>query len=174
MCLTHIRYDTEVWQHYFHQCLDFSRMVGTHLNDSDVMLSRQLQKGFRHTYMVVEVALCIKHIILLLQHRGYQFFCGCLSVGACDANDRSTQMNTVIFRQLLQGGQHIFHQNKVFVIFLGIFLLVNHGICCSLFQCSFSISITIKSFTFQREKHRALRHITAVSRNGWMLQEQFI
>ena len=85
--------------------------------------------------MVVEVALRVEHVVLLLQYGGNQFLCSGLAISARDADDGGAQMDTVVFSQLLKGGEHVFHQNQTIVTLLCIFLLVNHGVCRSLFQC---------------------------------------
>ena len=172
--LAYVRDDAKVGQHNLHQCLDFAWVVCAHLDDSNVMFFLELQESLWHTDVVVEVALRVKHIVFLLQYGGNQFFRGRLTVRTCDADDRCTQVDTVIFRQLLQGGEHILHQNQPFVTLFCVFFLVNHGIGCTLFQRSLRIGIAVECLTLQGKKHRILRHIAAVGRDGRMLQKNIV
>ena len=84
-------------------------MVGSHLDDCDVVFLGQLQERLGHSDVVVEVALCIEHIVFLFQHGGNEFLRGGFAIRACDADDGGADMYTMIFGQLLQGGQHIVH-----------------------------------------------------------------
>ena len=68
MRLSHISDDAEIRQNNLHKRLDFPWMVSPHLNDSNIMLLRQLQQSLRHSDVVVEVTLCVKHVVFLLQH----------------------------------------------------------------------------------------------------------
>ena len=172
--LTHVGDDAEVGQDNLHQRFDFSWMVGSHLDDGDIVLLGELQEGFGHADVIVEVPLRVEHVIFLLQHRGDEFLCRGLAVGAGDADDRRAQMDTVILGELLEGLQHVINQDEPLVAFFGMFLLVDNGIRRSLFQRHFGIGIAVEGFTLQGKKHRTLWHIAAIGRDGRMLQEQFV
>ena len=68
MRLTHISDHTVIRFYNTGQCLDFTRMVRSHLDDSQFMLGSQPQQSQRNTDMVIQVTLCIKHFISFLQH----------------------------------------------------------------------------------------------------------
>ena len=49
--------------------IDFSRVIGTHLHDSNLGLWLDAQQGERHADMVVEVAHRVDDVVFLGQHR---------------------------------------------------------------------------------------------------------
>ena len=54
--------------------------------------------------MVVEVALRVKHVILLRENSGYEFLGGSLTVGACHAYNPCAERETVLDLVAQPGG----------------------------------------------------------------------
>ena len=76
--------------------LDISRMAGTHLDDGYLVLLRETEKGLGHSHIVVEVALCVEHVVLLRQYGGNELLRGGLAVGACDADDGNVELTAML------------------------------------------------------------------------------
>ena len=87
MCTTHIGDDGIVGLYHVDESLDVARMRRTHLHNGNLMLRTKAKQGLGHAYVVVEVALCVQHVVFLLQHGSGEFLGRCLSVGARDAYD---------------------------------------------------------------------------------------
>ena len=101
MGLPHIGNDPVVRLGNVNQGLDFSRMISPHFDDRHLMLRLQAQQCQRHSDMVVEVSLRVKHLKLLAQHGCNQFFRGGFSVRTGHPNHAGTQPTAVIVGQLL-------------------------------------------------------------------------
>ena len=64
-----------------YECLDITWMAGPHLDDGNLMFLCQTKKGLGHTYVVVEVALGVEHIVFLREHSGNKFLSCGLAIG---------------------------------------------------------------------------------------------
>ena len=162
MCLTHIRDHTVIRFHDAGQRLDFTRMVRSHLDNSQLMLGSQPQQSQRNTDMVVQIPLCIKHLKPFLQHRSYQFLGSGLSVCTRDTDDTGSQLMPVIVSQFLQRFQAIVYQQDARITIGRIFFLVHHSILATFFQCLKRECISIECLPFQGYEHRALGAIATV------------
>ena len=77
MRLSHIGNNTAIRLSNMNQRLDFTRMIGSHFNDSHLMFRFQAQQCQGHANMVIEISLCIEHIEFFFQYGRNQFLrCG--------------------------------------------------------------------------------------------------
>ena len=63
--------------------LNVSLLVGSHLDDGNLVLGLQAQQGQRHADMVVQIPNSGKRIEFLLQHTMQEFLGSSFSIGAC-------------------------------------------------------------------------------------------
>ena len=86
----------------FSQCLDVSRMTGSHFDDGYLMFFVQAEQCLGYSNIVIEIALGIKHVELLLEYSGNEFL-GCrLAVSACNADDRNIELAAVLTGEVLE------------------------------------------------------------------------
>ena len=88
MCTTHIGDDGIVGLYHVDESLDVARMRRTHLHNGNLMLRTKAKQRLGHTYVVVEVALCVQHVVFLLKHGSGELLGSGLAVGARDADNR--------------------------------------------------------------------------------------
>ena len=98
------------------QGLDVPRMTGAHLDDGNLMILRQAEQGLGHTDIIVEVALCIEHIIFLGEHGSHKLLGGCLTVGTGNADDGDIELATMFTGQILEGLQTVIDKDEPVVI----------------------------------------------------------
>ena len=146
MGTTYVCYQTASWFSRFYQCLDVTRMAGSHFYDSNLMLFCQTEECFGHAYVIVEVALCIEYIIFLREYSGNQFFGGCLAICTCNTNHRNVELSTMLTGQILKGLQTVIYQDESLILL--VFWFVDNGIAAAFFKGRSGKLITIKRFTF--------------------------
>ena len=95
--------------------LDVARMAGTHLDDGYLVLLREAEKGLGHSHVVVEVALCVEHVVLLRQNGGNELLRGGLAVGACDADDGDVELAAVLAGQGFEGLETVVDEDYLIV-----------------------------------------------------------
>ena len=133
-----------------YQCLDVARMTGSHFHHRYLMLLVESEEGLGYTHVVIEVALRVERVVFLRQHRGYQFLCGGLPVGTCNANHRDIKLPTMFASQVLEGLQYVIYQDETLV--LPIVGIVYHGVCASLLDGCCGKLVAVKRFAFQCEE----------------------
>ena len=138
------------------------------------MLRLKTKQCFRHTNIIVEVALRVQHIVFLFQNRRHEFLCCCFTVRACNADDFSSEVTPMVIGKTLQCLQTIIRKYKSFIALRSILLFVNDGIRTSLLYCLCRESISIEGSTFESKEDRALRTIPAISCHHRMLLKDFI
>ena len=116
MRLSHIGNDTAIRLSNMNQRLDFTRMIGSHFNDSYLMFRLQAQQGQGHANMVIEISLCIEHSEFLFQYGCNQFLRSGFPVGTGYSHHASPQLTTMIIGQLLQRLKAIFHQQDTWIL----------------------------------------------------------
>ena len=80
------------------------------------MILRQTEQGLGHTNIIIEVALRIEHIVFLGEHGSHKFLGGCLTVGACDADDGDIELATVLTGQILEGLQTVIDKDESVIV----------------------------------------------------------
>ena len=160
MGFAHVGYQAAVGLYYLYEGLDFAWVVGSHLDDGDVVLLGKTQEGLGHTDMVVEVALSVEYVILLAEHGGNKFLSGGFAVSTRNAYYWRVQRTTMLTSKLLQGGEHIIYY-YVSVI-LGILCLVNYGIGAPFIECRLSIRIAIKRVALEGKEDASLGTVATV------------
>ena len=112
------------------------------------MATIESKQSFWYTYIIIEVALSIHHIIFLRQY-GCNKFLGCsLAVCACDTYYRNVELTTMLACHLFECSQYIVDYDKSFVTLYGILLLVNDCIRATLVESCLSKLITVERFAF--------------------------
>ena len=88
-------------------------MTGSHLNDGNLVLFRQAEECLGYADIVVEVPLCIEHIIFLWENSGNQLFRSRLTVGAGDADYWDVELATVLTGKILESLQTVVDKDKL-------------------------------------------------------------
>ena len=91
-------------------------MTGAHLDDGNLMVLRQTEQGLGHADIIVEVALCIEHIVFLGEHGSHKLLGGCLTVGTGNADDGDIELATMFTGQILEGLQTVIDKDEPVVI----------------------------------------------------------
>ena len=99
--LAYVCYDAVVGLHDVDEGLNLPRVVGAHLYHCYLVLFGKAQQSLWHSDVVVEVALRVKHVILLRENSGYEFLGGSLTVGACHAYNPCAERTAVLVGKLL-------------------------------------------------------------------------
>ena len=128
VCLAYVGDDAVVRQDNVDECLDFSRMIGSHLYDGKLVFLGELEECLWHSDVVVEVALSVEDVVLLLQY-GSDEFLGCgLAVGASDADDGGAELAAVVLGKLLECGEYVIYEDEAVIAFFSVFLFVDDGV----------------------------------------------
>ena len=125
---SHVSYYAVVGLGSLSQRLYVSRMACSHFNYCNLMLLVHPEQRFRHSHVVVEVALRSQYVVFLSQHRGYEFLSRSLSVSAGNADDWNVELPSVLACQSLVGLQRVAYKYISLVVFLHIFTVVNHSV----------------------------------------------
>ena len=146
MGTTYVRNQTTSRFCCFYQCLDVARMTGAHFYYCDLVLFCQAEECLWHAYVIVEVALCIEHIIFLRKNSSNQFFGGRLAIRSCNANHRDIELAAMLTGQVLKSLQTVVYQDKTVVLL--VFRLIDNGVAATFFKGRSGKLITIKRFAF--------------------------
>ena len=87
VCPTYIGDQSDVGFANIHQLVDVARMTGSHLDNGYLMFGFQAQHRSRYTDTIVEVALCIEHIVFLGKNGSGELLGGSFAIGARNADD---------------------------------------------------------------------------------------
>ena len=87
-------------------------MACTHFDDGDVVVGGQSEQRFRHTHIVVEIALGGQNIVFLGQNGTNQLFGRGFSVGARDADDGNLELPPMLACEVFEGLQRVGDEEK--------------------------------------------------------------
>ena len=162
VCLAYVGDEAVVGFGYFHQFADVAGVVGSHFHYGQLVLGLHAQQGKRYADVVVQVALGVEHVDVFGQYGGNQFFRGCLSVGAGNAQQGDAQGAAVQPGQLLQGLQAVVDKQVARVAGRHMLGAVDHGVCTACLQRFGGKGIAIEVFAFQGNEQGTCGAVAAV------------
>ena len=143
-----------------YECLDVTRMAGSHLNDGDIVVLSKSEQCLRYTDVVVEVALGGQYVILGGKYGGNELLGGCLAVGARNAHHGNLELPAVLTCQVLEGLEGVVNDNKPWVPLGGRqWGFTYDGVATALFKCLEGIVVAVELVAFQCEEDAPLRAV---------------
>ena len=109
VCFAHIGNEAAIGIYNFAQVGNFSRVVGSRFNHSNLVFLREAQQCFGYTNMVVEVTFGEEHVVALCKNGSGEFLGSRLTVRTRNLHDGQSQLLAMMVRQFLQHQQHIAH-----------------------------------------------------------------
>ena len=161
------------------QRLDVAGVAGTHLYDGNLVFGAQAQQRLWHAHVVVEVALCGQHVVLLAEHGLHQFLRRGLAVGAGDAYDGNVELTAVLACQQLQGLQRVADGYEALAqrgIGLGQSgaVITDDGQGAALLQGLQGEAVAVEVVAFQCQEDAALGAVAAVGGDARVLLVQSV
>ena len=145
-------------------------MIGTRLDNGDIMLSRTYaEQGERHAAMVIEVAFCVEDAFAPGKDGSNELLRGRLSIGTRDLQHRTAPHAAMVRGQLLQGRQDIVHKDKPAVQGCH-FRIVDDRSGTSLLQSLHGKGVAVERCATKGEEDGTFGTLAAVRRHLRMLQ----
>ena len=94
--------ESEIRLTHFHQFLYVSRMTGPHFHYCNLCIGRNGKHCQRHTYVIVEIALCRSRAVFCGKYGIYQLLGRGLAIGASKTDERNRQTPAIIQCKLPQ------------------------------------------------------------------------
>ena len=154
--------------------LDVARMAGAHLDDSYLVLLCESEQRLGHTYIIIEIALSIEHIVFLRKDCSNEFLGGSLAVSASDANDWDIELTTMLTGQILKGLQTIVDNDKSVISRGGNRCIIYDSIGTAFLEGRQSKLVAVERFAFQGQKDASLRTITTIGCDTRVLQIKLV
>ena len=144
------------------QIADLTEVIHAGLNDSGLMLCREIQKRQRCADGVVEIGLGFQCREPLAQYRGDHLLGGGLSGGTGDLHHRKIELFPIPRCQRFQRGQSILHPDVKFAVPQGGGLFGRQTACRAAGESRIQIVVAVKPFTGQGNEQGAFRDAAAV------------